>query len=156
MDDTPGKIKAKVKDKGKGKAPNPASDGSAYFGSDHASDSDSSASAPDEQMDDDFKDLDAAPRKQKQKQNPYPPPDGPLSTIQNIDIIDCGLCGRRHGGGLGECPMTDKSENLAEYREMLILHADDEPWTERVMLLYYCLNSCKLMIYLARSHQSHR
>jgi hypothetical protein len=27
--------------------------------------------------------------------------------------------------------MVDRSENLAEYREMLILHADDEPWEER-------------------------
>ena len=44
--------------------------------------------------------------------------------------IDCGLCGDRHGSG--ECLMVDRSENLAEYREMLILHTDDEPWEERV------------------------
>lgn len=46
------------------------------------------------------------------------------------DIIACGLCGSRHG--VKQCPMTDSSQNLAEYREMLILHADDEPWEERV------------------------
>ena len=44
--------------------------------------------------------------------------------------IECGLCGDRHGSG--QCLMVDRSENLAEYREMLILHADDEPWEERV------------------------
>lgn len=48
--------------------------------------------------------------------------------------IDCGLCGDRHGSG--ECLMVDRSENLAEYREMLILHADDEPWEERVRTFF--------------------
>ncbi|KAG6885408.1 hypothetical protein C0993_002141 [Termitomyces sp. T159_Od127] len=43
----------------------------------------------------------------------------------------CGLCGRMHGDGPGECMMTEKSENLAEFREMLILHAEDEPWEHR-------------------------
>ncbi len=28
--------------------------------------------------------------------------------------------------------MTERSEYLAEYREMLILHTDDESWEERV------------------------
>ncbi|KAF9527780.1 SNF2 family N-terminal domain-containing protein [Crepidotus variabilis] len=42
---------------------------------------------------------------------------------------DCGLCGQQHGHG--QCIMIEKSENLAEYREMLILHAHDEPWEER-------------------------
>jgi hypothetical protein len=28
--------------------------------------------------------------------------------------------------------MTDKSENLAEFRRMLLLHADDEPYELRV------------------------
>ena len=46
------------------------------------------------------------------------------------NLIDCGLCGQLHASG--ECQMIDRSENLAEYREMLILHADDEPWEERV------------------------
>lgn len=47
----------------------------------------------------------------------------------------CGLCGRMHGDGPGECMMTEKSENLAEFREMLMLHAEDEPWEQRVCLL---------------------
>lgn len=28
--------------------------------------------------------------------------------------------------------MTERSENLAEYREMILLHHDDEPWEARV------------------------
>ena len=47
--------------------------------------------------------------------------------------IECGLCGDRHGSG--QCLMVDRSENLAESREMLILHTDDEPWEERVRLI---------------------
>ena len=57
----------------------------------------------------------------------------PLNPIQNnvpSAPRDCGLCGQRHRDG--ECVMIEDSENLVEYREMLILHADDEPWEERV------------------------
>ncbi|KAJ2932680.1 hypothetical protein H1R20_g4415, partial [Candolleomyces eurysporus] len=50
------------------------------------------------------------------------------------DIIACGLCGSRHG--VQQCPMTDSSQNLAEYREMLMLHGDDEPWEERIAAIY--------------------
>ncbi|THV06013.1 hypothetical protein K435DRAFT_744240 [Dendrothele bispora CBS 962.96] len=41
----------------------------------------------------------------------------------------CGLCNQQHGEG--QCSMTESSENLVEYREMLLLHADDEPWETR-------------------------
>ncbi|KAG6821361.1 hypothetical protein H0H93_014158 [Arthromyces matolae] len=44
----------------------------------------------------------------------------------------CGLCGTNHGDGPGECVMTEKSENLAEFREMLILHAEEETWEDRI------------------------
>ncbi|KAF8640689.1 hypothetical protein AX17_000345 [Amanita inopinata Kibby_2008] len=47
------------------------------------------------------------------------------------EMTECGLCGKRHGDRLGECRMTDRSESLAQFREMLILHAEDEPWDER-------------------------
>ncbi|THU88187.1 kinase-like protein [Dendrothele bispora CBS 962.96] len=30
-----------------------------------------------------------------------------------------------------QCPMAESSENLVSYREMLLLHADDEPWEMR-------------------------
>ncbi|KAG6890733.1 hypothetical protein C0992_013116 [Termitomyces sp. T32_za158] len=58
----------------------------------------------------------------------------PLAPIHNSGsrIVQlCGLCGRMHGDGPGECMMTEKSENLAEFREMLMSHAEDEPWEHR-------------------------
>ena len=65
------------------------------------------------------------------------PDTGPLSLIHNMQRHDgndavsyCGLCGTAHGDGA--CYMTESSNNLAEYRQMLILHADDEPVEERV------------------------
>ena len=57
----------------------------------------------------------------------------PLLPTQNTvqpALSDCGLCGQKHHGA--SCAMVAQSENLAEYREMLIFHADDEPWEERV------------------------
>ena len=55
-------------------------------------------------------------------------PDGKLKDAAE----ECGLCGLVHAAQSGECFMTDKSENLAEYREMLIKYANNEPWEERV------------------------
>ena len=54
----------------------------------------------------------------------------PVQRNEPVDTMKCGLCAQVHG--LGECFMTDKPEYLAEYREMLILHANDEPWETRV------------------------
>jgi len=45
-------------------------------------------------------------------------------------LEECGLCGTRHGPG--QCMMTRSSANLRDYREMLILHTDDESWELRV------------------------
>lgn len=42
----------------------------------------------------------------------------------------CGLCGIHHGDK--SCIMTNDSKNLAEYRYMLLVHADDEPLETRV------------------------
>jgi chromodomain-helicase-DNA-binding protein 4 len=68
----------------------------------------------------------------------------PLSPIHNTKHNGyetgnpiCSLCGIRHGDDA--CYMTESSENLAEYRQMLMLHADDEPIEDRVItytLLY--------------------
>lgn len=44
----------------------------------------------------------------------------------------CGLCGGQHGGN--PCHMTNSSQNLAQYRYMLLVHAGDEPLDERVRL----------------------
>ncbi|KAJ6627101.1 SNF2 family N-terminal domain-containing protein [Mycena sp. CBHHK59/15] len=60
-------------------------------------------------------------------------PAGPLSPIQNYDNSEpCALCGLRHGDGSRECMMTEKSELLAEFREMLLLHPEDEPLDKRL------------------------
>ncbi|KAJ7169708.1 SNF2 family DNA-dependent ATPase [Mycena filopes] len=61
------------------------------------------------------------------------PEGGPLSPIINFpDQEPCMLCRRQHGNQVGECMMTEKSEHLAEFREMLILHPDDEPLEKRI------------------------
>ena len=105
------------------------SDGSAYSGSEESIDSDSEHGAA---IDADFTaNVGGARSRSKILQ----PTNGhPLNPIQNTGQHyvgpDCGLCGQRHESG--QCLMVDRSENLAEYREMLILHADDEPWEERV------------------------
>lgn len=57
----------------------------------------------------------------------------------NYDVMDtddflCSLCGLSHGDGA--CYMTESSQNLAEYRQILILHADDEPMDERVRFIF--------------------
>ncbi|KAF5388487.1 hypothetical protein D9757_004581 [Collybiopsis confluens] len=41
----------------------------------------------------------------------------------------CGLCGQLHGSN--NCPMTESSENLVEYREMLIMYTQDESYEHR-------------------------
>lgn len=112
--------------KARQKSKSNASEGSAYFGSDHDG-SINSDSDIDDHIDDDFvMNVDSGRPQGKSKQ------DNDLYSIQAVEIdgaVPCGLCGQNHAG---VCPVTDSSEYLAEYREMLILHADDEPWEERV------------------------
>lgn len=102
--------------------------GSAYLNSDEL-DEDGSDNDSDTMADGDF----AIITKSRLPQASNMTKNNPLTSHnagQQQHTIDCGLCGDRHGPG--ECLMVDRSENLAEYREMLILHADDEPWEERV------------------------
>ncbi|EDR15764.1 SNF2 family DNA-dependent ATPase [Laccaria bicolor S238N-H82] len=118
IEEIPGKSKS---------TPNVSPDGSAYFGSDADSDVESSDDAKTDAVDEDFK-MDSSKRKTKLS-TLSPPLNGYSRNTGDDDVVHCGLCGGRHGQE--QCLMTDKSENLAEYREMLILHADDEPWEER-------------------------
>lgn len=53
-----------------------------------------------------------------------------LHAPTNIGPQTCGLCGQLHGPN--NCPMTEASENLVEYREMLIMHTQDESYEQRV------------------------
>ena len=104
------------------------SEGSAYEFDDNASDD----ASDDVMADGDF----AINTKSKLPQASDMTQNNPLGSSSHSTgqqpIIDCGLCGNRHG--FGQCLMVDRSANLAEYREMLILHADDEPWEERVRI----------------------
>lgn len=118
-----------TKTSAKGKAPEANSDGSAYsyFGSDNESDH-SAASGAEE--DPDFE----GPKRRKTLEDQLARY-GPLASIQNLDNREaelCGLCETRHGEGAGACRMTESSQNLVEYREILMLHADDEPFERRV------------------------
>ncbi|KAJ7107605.1 SNF2 family DNA-dependent ATPase [Mycena crocata] len=77
------------------------------------------------------------PRKSKSNATNAIDVNGPLAPIHNFSNAEpCVLCGRRHSKG--ECAMTDKSEHLAEFREMLLLHADDEPLQKRVRVKLTC------------------
>jgi hypothetical protein len=113
------------------------------------SDGESAASAVDEVAE--FELMDLAPDDRKQHRpnlingpsstklpTPTYPNAAPLASIHNHlnnnDYDDdgdfCGLCGTIHGAGA--CFMTDNSENLAEFRQMLITHDSDEPLEDRV------------------------
>ncbi|KAF8078789.1 SNF2 family DNA-dependent ATPase [Lyophyllum atratum] len=111
-----------------------ASEGSGYMVSDIESDGDNDVSSGETED----KTFEPSHRKSKAKAplalSTARPLNGPLSPIHNSGLRNvqyCGLCGGRHGDGPGECVMTERSENLAEFREMLLLHADDEPWEQR-------------------------
>ncbi|KAE9408278.1 hypothetical protein BT96DRAFT_914203 [Gymnopus androsaceus JB14] len=106
------------------KSRNRNSDGeSVYGGSEHISD----ASGSSESEVDAVEVEDLAPEKNKKGKSkatlssPFP--------ATNVPPGLCGLCGQRHGPG--NCPMTESSENLVEYREMLIMHTEDESYEHR-------------------------
>jgi chromodomain-helicase-DNA-binding protein 4 len=63
--------------------------------------------------------------------------EGQLSHDDN-DVDYCGLCGMLHGDGV--CPMTNKSENLAEFRRMLLSNVHEESIEDRVGF-----NSCTFL-----------
>ncbi|KAJ7102108.1 SNF2 family DNA-dependent ATPase [Mycena belliarum] len=69
-------------------------------------------------------------RKAKRKPTDVSSPLSPIQNFANLEL--CALCNARHGDEPGECMMTEKSEHLAEFREMLLLHPDDEPLDKRL------------------------
>ncbi|KAF8898923.1 SNF2 family N-terminal domain-containing protein [Infundibulicybe gibba] len=98
------------------------SDGSAYAGSDIEHSSDES----DEAIADPISESElTAPR------NRDLAPTGLAGPVGKPGPFLCGLCGTWHDAGGNKCAMTEHSGNLAEYREMLLLHAEDEPWEQR-------------------------
>lgn len=66
----------------------------------------------------------------------------PLAPIQNTNEFRCGLCGSYHGDQ--PCAMTESSENLAQYRLMLLIHAGDEPIEDRVCYSAYYGSTLRL------------
>ena len=63
----------------------------------------------------------------------------------------CGLCKIAHKDN---CIMTSSSQNLADYRYMLLVHADDEPLEQRVGRYSDWYNH-DLTNCIARGHPSH-
>jgi hypothetical protein len=75
---------------------------------------------------------------------PLPPIHNTKQNGIEADNPVCSLCGIRHGDGA--CYMTESSENLAEYRQMLILHAGDEPMEDRVLIYAFpCVSPLTLI-----------
>jgi hypothetical protein len=79
-----------------------------------------------------------SPSKFKAKHRPRQV-NAPLSPIHNQagrngldDRQLCGLCGSKHGAG--KCYMTESSDNLVEYRYLLLVHGDEEPFEDRVRI----------------------
>lgn len=57
----------------------------------------------------------------------------------------CGLCRANHDAKKGSCLLVESSNNLAEYRQMLMLHANDESDDVRVSGLLSSSNCSKLI-----------
>ncbi|EMD41939.1 hypothetical protein CERSUDRAFT_90530 [Gelatoporia subvermispora B] len=145
LGDSPAKGKPR-KGKGKWKSKSIVSDESdGYAGSDSPSEIDSDGLDHATSVADDLAELATgqapssdpprAPREGKVKKprhshkSPLSPISNRPSTVQD-DNPDkqCGLCGTRHQG---PCYMTQSSENLAQYRHILLVHAGDEPLEDR-------------------------
>jgi hypothetical protein len=61
----------------------------------------------------------------------YPAPE----PAQRIEDLPCGLCGLTHADR--PCYMIESSENLVQYRDILMNHAGDESIEDRVS---YCIH----------------
>lgn len=147
LPDTPTKGKEKDK-KGKGKQKANKSDDDAAFDDSDIDDSDGQSIASGAASDD--LDISLADQlvkqKQKKKKSRYidqiqskrASPTAPLSPIHNrLSLGDtdpsCGLCGLEHPNR--PCFMTESSENLAEYRRILMAVDSGESIEERVRAL---------------------
>lgn len=142
VDDSP---KDKIKKKGKGKAKATASDDDdAYI--EAANGSGEESSGPDSVSEEGLAPEVAELVRQKKamhksryvddlaRMNIHDHP-GPLSPILNRPDLNreaavCGLCGLSHPEA--QCFMTESSENLAQYRNILLTHSGDEPLDMRV------------------------
>ncbi|KAF7799325.1 hypothetical protein EIP86_010557 [Pleurotus ostreatoroseus] len=121
------------KKKGKGKAKATNSDEDVYVGSPIPSDGETSASSASNGARSDLAELRAKSPSHKKKSRYVN--DIPLSPILNRTGLSlkggeaCGLCGLSHPEAA--CFMTESSENLAQYRNILLTHAGDEALEDR-------------------------
>lgn len=107
------------------------SDAESAYGSEHISDGSGSES----EVDAVEEDLLAPDKSKKGKSRATLATPFPVNAASGA----CGLCGQSHGPG--NCPMTEASENLVEYREMLIMHAGDETYEHRVSYSLHSLDN---------------
>jgi chromodomain-helicase-DNA-binding protein 4 len=156
-EDTPAVTKTRPKAKAKAKAKPSDSDESIYSVSDAASVDDDSDIAVDMTSYNASQELGelgkpGQPIQRSYLINPRPTGQG-LYSLPNLaahttveehlshddnDVDYCGLCGMLHADGV--CPMTNESENLAEFRRMLLTNVYDEPLEDRVGF-----NSCTFL-----------
>ncbi|KAI6136491.1 SNF2 family N-terminal domain-containing protein [Pisolithus sp. B1] len=113
LEDSPVASKKKPKKKGRSSKTGTSSESDAWAASIHAEDSDTSMAS-----------IDVAPdSSMKLKGREVHGLATGLQTIQDDVPQKCGLCDNVHAG---RCRMTESSENLVQYRAML-LHSSDEP-----------------------------
>lgn len=147
--DTPKKDQAKARRKGKGKAKATSSDDDVYAGSPNDSGGDSSEPSSPGEFDGLGPDLAELAGGKHKKKSRYVaditryssppaftlhPPLSPILNRPNQSAAVCGLCGLAHPEAA--CFMTESSENLAQYRNILLTHAGDESLEDRVRILF--------------------
>ncbi|KAF9244536.1 hypothetical protein BU15DRAFT_42035 [Melanogaster broomeanus] len=133
LEDSPNKNKGKSKKKGRPSNSDASSD--AYSVSPGVRDPGDDTDATTDSMEgvpDPLLNL-AKPNKQPRYRDALPMPLSPIQnkrTLPDDDEQPCGLCGGTHGPGF--CNMMESSQNLVEFREILMNHANEEPLAYRV------------------------
>lgn len=130
----------KKKGKGKSKSKALSSDEDVYLGSPIPSEGETSASSASNGLGPDLSELNAKSptRKKRSRYVDDVTRTSPLSQILNRRGLSlkggeaCGLCGLSHPEAA--CFMTESSENLAQYRNILLTHAGDEALNDRVSI----------------------
>ena len=101
-----------------------------------SSDSESeAASVADHLLLQDLNDLQIKEKRKRKSNSPGPSNLPPSAHKRPSPPNVCGLCGTVHEEG--QCYMTEKPENLAEYRKILFSHTIDESIEERVCIFSF-------------------
>lgn len=151
----------KKKGKGKSKSNVLSSDEDVYLGSPIPSEGGTSTSSASNGLVQDLSELTAKSLARKKRSGYVDDVSrtSPLSQILNRRGLSlkggdaCGLCGLSHPEAA--CFMTESSENLAQYRNILLTHAGDEALDDRVSL-FVAYTTLAIDVVPASSHRSHR